>query len=674
VSGPCGPRLARAAVLWLCVVPSPAAAYVTDQTLYPPINYATFRPPEAGRSYIDPTFGTVITRLTDARHTPNAADSGNLPLINNEYSTMSPWSEDNTHLLLVHHSYFALYDGQGRYVKDLPFDVNSSSQPRWSRRSPDLFYYISGNTLRSYDVAGDARGVVRVFGEYESISGLGESDISEDGDHFVLVGDGREIFVYEISTDTRGPVLDAAGLGGFDDVYITPDNNVLVGWYAVGSSRYEGVEMYDRSMRFLRQVSRTLGHMDVTRDLDGEEVLLQGNQSDPQPICLSAVVKIRLSDAHQTCLLSLDWSLTVHISAPDRSGFAIVSTYAPGDPDPLLGWRSYTNEILQVSLDGTEVRRLAHHRSRPFNTYAWMPRASVSRDGSRLVFSSNYGLQEIVGYPYYYSDAYLIDLSRTAPSPAGSRRWPARRYEETDAAILYSGDWYSDRHPGHSGGAVTFTDAPGARASFVFTGTAVRWVGYRDEWSGIADVYVDGILREEIDTYSSPGQEQAEILMIRGLAPAAHTLVVEATGRSRPESGGAWIWVDAFDVVLRTEQDSPLVTYAGDWFTDLLGTHSMGSAALAMGAGARATFAFTGSMVSWIGYRDEWSGIARICVDGELRAELDTYASPSEAQSPIYTVSGLVPGPHVLTIEATRTGSPLSGGGWIWIDGFETPP
>src|SRR3989454_9258260 len=98
-----------------------------------------------------------------------------------------------------------------------------------------------------------------------------------------------------------------------------------------------------------------------------------------------------------------------------------------------------------------------------------------------------------------------------------------------------------------------------SRATFVFTGTAVRWIGYRDEWSGIADLYVDGVLREEIDTYASPGQVRAEMYTIRGLAPAVHTLVIEATGRSRPESGGNWIWVDAFDVVLRPEEDSPLV-------------------------------------------------------------------------------------------------------------------
>ena len=34
----------------------------------------------------------------------------------------------------------------------------------------------------------------------------------------------------------------------------------------------------------------------------------------------------------------------------------------------------------------------------------------------------------------------------------------------------------------------------GAQVGFVFTGTAARWIGYRDQASGIASVYVDGVM------------------------------------------------------------------------------------------------------------------------------------------------------------------------------------
>jgi hypothetical protein len=78
--------------------------------------------------------------------------------------------------------------------------------------------------------------------------------------------------------------------------------------------------------------------MDVTRDTDGSEVLVWTNSADPSPICDNGVVKVRLADARQTCLVELDWSLGVHISCPDDAGGCLVGTYAPGDPDPGIGW------------------------------------------------------------------------------------------------------------------------------------------------------------------------------------------------------------------------------------------------------------------------------------------------------------------------------------------------
>src|SRR5712692_162345 len=254
-------------------------SYGTDRGVFAPFSYLTFLPPAAGESYIDPAFGTSITRVSDAMHTPYTADTGMVGLIVNEYATMTPFNSDNSRMVVLHRSYFALYDGTGHFLNDLPLDA--ASEPRWSRRDPGVLYYVTGNRLRQYDTATGTSSTVHTFGEYSAINGRGESDICFDGDHFVLVGDYRDIFTYEISTDTKRPALAAADFGGFDNVYITPDDHVLVSWYAVGGGRYTGIEMFDRDMNFLRQVSPVLSHMDVTRDVDGSEVLLVDNAAFP---------------------------------------------------------------------------------------------------------------------------------------------------------------------------------------------------------------------------------------------------------------------------------------------------------------------------------------------------------------------------------------------------------
>jgi hypothetical protein len=398
-----------AASLVLVGVVAYAYAHRHDADVHVPPEYDTFRPPAAGAAYVDPVFGTSIRRLSDAPRTPSAAGPGMLRFVTNEYSSMSPFNADSTRLLLIHQSYFALYDGEGGFLKDLPFEIHAASEPRWSRRDPGLLYYVVANQLKQYDTVRNVSAVVNTFPEYTSIAGMGESDICFDGDHLVLTGDKREIFVYELPSRRKGGVL-ATGGRGFDQIYITPDDHVLVGWEQPGSGRYSGVELFDRNMNFLRSVARVVGHMDVTRDVDGSEVVVWANAADPLPVCRNGVVKIRLADAQQTCLLSLDWSLALHVSGTDRA-WVFVETYAPANPDPYGGaWPAYTNEIMQIRVDGSEVRRLAHHRSRPFDRYNYTPRVSTNREGTRVVFSSNFGLQAVLPYPDTYTDVYLMAI------------------------------------------------------------------------------------------------------------------------------------------------------------------------------------------------------------------------------------------------------------------------
>jgi len=427
------------------------------------------------------------------------------------------------------------------------------------------------------DVASGNSSVVKTFGEYGSINGMGESDISRDGDHFVFAGDNRHVFVYEISSGTKGQTLDASG-HAFNQLYIASNNSVAVGWIANGSGRYQGVELFDRNMNFQRQLTHAIGHMHLTVDY-GSDVLIWNNSNDAQPIaCQNGVVKVRLADAHQTCLLQLDWSLAMHITAGDGDGWAFVETYVPTDPFPQSSaWAPYANEILQVKLDGSETRRLVHHRSRPYDSYVYQPKATVSRDGSKLAFTSNYSLQSILGYPNLYSDAYLINISGsttpstppaestpaptpgptppsgptptptpTTPAPVPPASTGASLTEETSPAIAYTGSWSANQQPGHSGGGARLSMDAGSGATFVFSGTGASWVGYRDEWSGIATIRVDGVVKGTVDSYSTPQQAQAVLYSISGLANGSHTLTIEATGTRNAASAGAWIWVDAF--------------------------------------------------------------------------------------------------------------------------------
>jgi hypothetical protein len=115
--------------------------------------------------------------------------------------------------------------------------------------------------------------------------------------------------------------------------------------------------------------------------------------------------------------------------------------------------------------------------------------------------------------------------------------------------VIKLGTWHPNSMAGHSGGAAILAMDRGARIQVPFTGTGIRWIGYRDEWSGYAKVYVDGVFVKRVNTYASSAKAQATLFSVTGLAPGKHTLKIVVTGTHSAASGGSWVWADAFEIL-----------------------------------------------------------------------------------------------------------------------------
>jgi hypothetical protein len=138
-----------------------------------------------------------------------------------------------------------------------------------------------------------------------------------------------------------------------------------------------------------------------------------------------------------------------------------------------------------------------------------------------------------------------------APRSAGSH--PVARFEETAARLAPAGAWAeigsADIGVTLSGDRAVFASAAGATATFTFTGTEVSWIGLPCEVCGIANVHVDGVVVDTVDTFAPTPPAVSEVMFtVGGLAATSHTLVIEVTGTANASSGGAAIVVDAFDV------------------------------------------------------------------------------------------------------------------------------
>ena len=259
------------------------------------------------------------------------------------------------------------------------------------------------------------------------------------------------------------------------------------------------------------------------------------------------------------------------------------------------------------------------------------------------------------------------------------------RFEQNDPNITYTGMWYPNVDSLDSGGSALLANLKGSQIIVVFTGTGITWIGASDYYAGMCYLTLDGV-PSLVDTSNPEGAtlHQRPLFTVRGLNPGLHRMTIEVIHSHDASTDASWIWADAFDVENGSLVGGPMAAgaglaqqtdvaanYSGHWFQTAGGQYSGGNINSTVDAGARVDFAFNGTAVTWMGYRDEWSGLAQVLMDGVLQGTVDSYLTPSKTQTTTYSLAGLLPGMHILSIVATGTHSALSGGSWVWVDGFQ---
>lgn len=141
----------------------------------------------------------------------------------------------------------------------------------------------------------------------------------------------------------------------------------------------------------------------------------------------------------------------------------------------------------------------------------------------------------------------VVDAFDVEGATSGGGTGP-RRIEESDPSVTYAGTWIAQFRSDLSGGSVVESSDANGTATLTFTGTGVKWIGFKGPWAGIAEVYLDGTLAATVDTYAPTEQAQVVLYSVSGLPAGTHTLRIGVTGTWSPSSSSAWIVVDAFDV------------------------------------------------------------------------------------------------------------------------------
>jgi hypothetical protein len=273
-------------------------------------------------------------------------------------------------------------------------------------------------------------------------------------------------------------------------------------------------------------------------------------------------------------------------------------------------------------------------------------------------------------------DAFDVEPTRTVS-----------HWQDTNPDVSYTGTWTkSSNNFNWSGSGVSNlpelpvtaheSQTAGDKVTLPFRGTAISLIGYYGPDAGIASVQIDSGAPSQIDMYSPTAKFQPEVLTAINLADTNHTLTITATGQKNAASSAARVVVDAFDVYTpgrRYEDDSPAVTYVGNWTRDNEArVWSEGQTATSNIPGTTATFSFTGTSVSWIGCeKGSAGGVADVSIDGVFQKQVKLNQSyPVEGyQMTVFRADGLTNGPHKLTVQVVNTD-----GSYVVVDAFDTHP
>jgi hypothetical protein len=356
----------------------------------------SFPRPQYLKPVIDLSSNTSVTRIAD-----QAAFNSNLSVLRHNYAKNQPWNADESYLLLNFQYPAALLDG--RTYKFLRW-VRQPSQSVWSNLNPALMYGMVADTNQfvKLDLAkGDTYTVLRQFREYDRIDfGSWEGNLSNNDRYAALIGvkAGKlDLLVYDLISDRvvsrktqpKGTTFGNSGTTTIDNITMSQSGKyVIVQYNKPGKGVQSGIQLLDRSLKFVRQLSTGKGgHYDSCVDSKGSESIVITNDTN------RSIVSVGYATGKKTTLLSAaKASYSIHISCRNlkRPGWVYISEFA-GDLDPGTV-KATPDRTFALNLNGSgTTEQFARPNNSLNKAYERQTQSVPNRDGSKVIFASDWG-------------------------------------------------------------------------------------------------------------------------------------------------------------------------------------------------------------------------------------------------------------------------------------------
>ncbi|MDP1696623.1 MAG: hypothetical protein Q8L45_02370 [Xanthomonadaceae bacterium] len=375
--------------------------------------------PAKGVPFKDPAFGTCVVRATNHASEPPSG------FARNDYSRRQAFNVDNTRVLVYAlNGAWHLYDANSLAPLKVLNGPAGDAEPQWHPTEPNSLYWIpinGGMVLNKLNVETNLSTKVADFTDKLPWSNVtrvwskSEGSPSADGRYWCFMAETssfgiRGVFIYDLQTQS---VLGTRNLSSRPDhVSMSPSGRYCV---ISGGDVSNGTVAWDRTFSNSRVVHHGGEHSDLALGPDGSDYYVavdyQSSGGDLYMVNLSTGLRTVLFPTY------IQGTATAyHISGKNfsRPGWVLMSTYARSGAEKWLHER-----VMAVELKASpRIINLAHHHTR-YNGYWTEPHASVSRDFTHVLFSSNWGTSSDLDV-----DAFMIRLPDSILDPSGSAPQP----------------------------------------------------------------------------------------------------------------------------------------------------------------------------------------------------------------------------------------------------------
>ncbi len=394
-------------------VPDPLSG---DNPLYP---LQEMNVPEIGKPFKDYHFSTKLIRVTktdgiESRH---------------EYSRFDPFNCDKSMIVLL--------DESGDYkvykTRSMPYNnqenfaakTNNIEDPRWDNDNPNLLWGLTDFKIVRDNITTGVREVIKDFSTDSTIKPIldTESDIyritmRQEGEAssdrrfwaFILQGTkenyrARYICCWDrVQNEILGIYKIPANESDIDWVGMSVNGTwVLIGGLSSNSGNLRGLTMANKPLTQFHRIDHGTAHSDVGLDVNGNEVIVMQNTRtdyiDLVPIDLKTQPILDVGGSYKgtnrTPLVRLyyndnspiGFSGGVHISC-NTPGYCLISTHITAN-DKDKNWLDRVHLLVRLDPKNPRVFYLAKVYN-TFETYWEEPHGTITKDGSRLIWASNW--------------------------------------------------------------------------------------------------------------------------------------------------------------------------------------------------------------------------------------------------------------------------------------------